>query len=177
MSNEIMGMLGYFWFLSFLSGIFTVTSYQRVRELLQSRRRKKQYPYLESAHENLLCKGPHSWDRMKLAMPPLPIGMYTICKDCGLISTDDHNFKLNKPAMEVFKNNIKIRDEALALSARINKKKDDLIEELRLKMLKDFSPSGIIEPVLDKFFNKTVSNLDGLYEKLNKELDSEKNRG
>ena len=99
MNNDVMTMLTLMWILMAISGIFAYKSFQAVMAFREILRRRKEYPYIESAHQDLLCKGPHKWDQMKLALAHLPVDVYTVCTECGFISGEGMDYKLNKPAL------------------------------------------------------------------------------
>lgn len=62
----------------------------------------------EYMDHNMTCK-PHSWERTTLALRGLDPGKYLVCTACGIVS--GHMFRLNEPALEVLRNNIRLNAE------------------------------------------------------------------
>lgn len=104
-------------------------------------RRKKEYAALENADDHKLCKGPHSWNVIKLCLAPLPVDDYKCCLDCGYISGAGGGFKLNAPALEVYQNelkNRKIRESRMAeYNQALQEGEDKIMNENVKKMLVD----------------------------------------
>lgn len=185
MNNQIVFFI-LFGLLCSLAGYFAFRTYSLVLSIIEVKRRRRELPYLEMARQELLCKGPHSYDRMRLAMAPLPIETYLICKDCGFISNDEGSFKLNKPALEVYHNNLKIRDRQAEIDLMLLRKKQEKLDLLMNKMIKglledpDFYRHDDINfriQVLQQFFRKSAIEIESMYASLKKDLDEAERGG
>lgn len=82
----------------------------RVKAIFEYRRRKKVYPYYEKARKENTCNGPHKWDNIELSLGKIN-GLHTVCVDCGFISGHEMEYKLNSPALEVYKSHLKRKKE------------------------------------------------------------------
>lgn len=164
------------WLMMALSGVFIYRIICIVASGLDARRKRKMYPGVQIARKELLCKGPHSWDKTKLAIDGLPVESYTVCKDCGLISSSEFNYKLNPPGLEVYQNNLKRRVERQARWDATFKKKQEVTNLLMNNLIKenitkfDGDTQKNIEN-LQQFFRKSVIEIDSLYTVLNKEFE------
>lgn len=172
--------LGFMWVMMALSGVFAYRSFFLIKGFIEMKRRQKQYPYLEKATTENMCKGPHAWDRAKLVMAQLPVGHYRICKDCGYVSTEEGEYKLNAPGIEVYRNAIKLREEAKAKQEALLKAKQTTLDEIMSRLVKgnvqsfdgDLHKNGA---ALQQFFRKTVMEIESMYTKLYE--DSQKENG
>lgn len=181
MNNDLQTMLFMTWILMAASGVFAYKSYLAVTAWFEVRRRRKEYASLEQATEENMCKGPHTWDTIKLALAGLPVDRYMVCKECGFVSTEG-SVKLNGPALEIYKNELRIRQERLDRYNAVTQKKNDEVQKLMNVMVRRCIESfdGDLHKnaeALQQFYRKTVMELDSLYSKLNKELDEEERRG
>lgn len=84
------------------------------------------------------------------------------------------DYKLNKPALEVYKNNLKIREENKAKWDRILLKKQAETQKIMNQMIKSHVAefSGDLHAnikVLEQFFRKSTIELENLYSTLNKD--------
>lgn len=176
MNNLEMQFFMLFGLLCVLAGVFGGRIHTLIVGILEMKRRRKVFPYLEKATEGNSCKGPHSYDRSKLAMPPLPVGEYLVCKDCGFVSNDVGSYRLNAPAQEVFHNNLKLRERAIQIDAELERRKRDRIHALMNQLIKaniekfDGDMHKNI-PELQQFFRKTAMELESVYAGLKKDLD------
>jgi hypothetical protein len=155
---------------------FYVKAYFKVKQ------RKVEFPYVESAHQELLCKGPHSYERTKLALGPLPTGDYLVCKDCGFIANEGGDYKLNKPALEVLHNNIKRRDRQIQIHNELLLKKQQMMDQVMNSLIKSRIEKfdGDLHkniPELQQFFRLAAIEVESLYVTLKKDLDDLENRG
>ncbi len=75
-----------------------------IRQIMRYRKQRKEYPALEKAES--ICKSPHTWNKVKVAMREIPIETYNVCEICGYIAGTD--YKLNKPGMIVYENERKL---------------------------------------------------------------------
>jgi hypothetical protein len=175
---DVVTFLMFTWFLMGLSGVFLYKSIQAIFAFKEMLRRRKEYPYVERATDQRMCKGPHKWDQTKLALGALPTGKYTVCTECGYVS--GQNVMLNAPGMEVYRNNIKIRDERRDKWNKLFQVKQQRTDEIMRQQIKacvadlgsDLHKN--IE-VLEQFFRKSNIELESLYSKLNKEYYDEEN--
>lgn len=163
------------WVLMAAFGVFGYLSYYRIKEIIDHRRRKKTLPYLEDITPENICKGPHTWDETKLMMYPLPTDTYTVCTDCGFVSTAEGEHKLNGPALEIYKGHLVRRDARLKLITEIERKKHDLLQDAKFKLVKANWDKFGIDPsvnaqILSNFFEKTLIEVGSVYAVLNKEL-------
>jgi hypothetical protein len=180
MNNDTYTMLTIMWVLMALSGVFAYRSFFVVKGYLETRRRRKLFPSLESAKQELLCKEPHTWDRIKLIMTPLSPGLYTVCTTCGFVSADGGSFKLNGPALEVYKNELKSRLDAKLRWDQIERLRQERLENAMNKLIKDqvqtqdFTNTDLTVRIelLKDFFRKTHLEIEVIYSELNKELNS-----
>ena len=149
---------------------------------IDTKRQRKLYPSVIIANDKDLCKSPHKWDRIKLALGDLPVDTYTVCTECGFISHPGSKHRLNSPGLEVYKNNIKRREErvkrwehAFMLKQKgSNDIMNTLIKSHVGQLTSDLQNN--IE-VLQQFFRKANLELDSLYQTLNKKVDEEDNHG
>ena len=174
MNNELLFFL-LFGILCSASGFVVYKIYLLITAIRESKRRRREYPSLEEATADNTCKGPHSYDRIKLLMPPLPFGEYLVCKDCGFVSNDEGDYKLNGPALTVYLNNLKLIEERkLKQQALMFKKQQDLdvlMNDLIKRNIESFDGDlhKNIES-LKQFFRKSIIEVDSLYAKLNDEF-------
>lgn len=148
------------------------------------KRRAKDYPSVLKVKdpESELCKGPHKWDRIKLALGNLPVDTYMVCTECGYISHEGSDHRLNGPGLEVYRNNLKRREERIKRWEAAFKQKQEESHNIMNRLIKthvgelnDDLQHNI--EVLQQFFRKANIELDSLYSTLNKKLDEEDNRG
>lgn len=177
MGSMLFGM----WILMALSGVFAYQSFLAVKAWFQLRRRRTEYSSLVRATKDDIC-GTHKWDNIKLALAGLPVDQYRVCTECGFVSTNHGSYKLNGPALTVYKNELKIRSDRVSRYKRVADKKQVETDLLMNTMIKQFynqldgDKQKQVE-LLQQFFRKSVMELDSLYAKLNKELDEEGKRG
>jgi hypothetical protein len=91
----------------FFAYIFLRTS-NIVLGMIELKRRRKIYSSLQKA-DDTVCKSSHTWSKASLLMQPLDYGNYMVCSECGFVGGTQ--YQLNKPGLEVFKNNLKIKEE------------------------------------------------------------------
>jgi len=172
MNNEFIFFLMY----GVLCGLFGYFAFRvkiLIKVILETRRRRKTLPYLEMAHQHLLCKGPHTYSETTLAMAPLPTGDYLVCSECGFVSNGEGSFKLNGPAIEVFRNNIsrKKEREARALIAMATRQRlmDDAMNGLVKRYVEKFGVDlHTNAEELKQFFRHAVIEIDDVRFKVDK---------
>lgn len=182
MNNDLMTMLYILWILMAASGIFAYKSYLAIKNWLNVRRQRKVYPSIEPATDDNVCKGPHKWDKTIVSISPLPVSLYNVCLDCGYVSCEDYSVKLNGPGLEVYRNNVKRRDERRARQQKVFTKKQQETDQIMYKMIRmhveqlgnDVHKNS---EVLQQFFRRSNIELESLFIQLNKELEEEEKRG
>lgn len=181
MNNQIVFFI-LFGILCALFGYFAYRSYTLIKAIVDHRRRKKTLPSLEVATAENVCKGGHKWDQTKLVMHPLPLDTYSVCTECGFVSNQVGDFKLNGPGLEVYKGHIVRRDARLKRWDETFKKKQEAIHFIMNSLIKNHI--GLIGPdlhenikVFEQFFRKANIELDALYSELNKLLEEDKSGG
>lgn len=151
-----------------------------IKEMINSKRVKREYPSLNKADDFSVCDGPHTWENSQLAMSQLPVKSYKICTSCGYVAGTE--FQLNAPGREVLLNNIvrrKAREERYQAAVR---SKYERSQEIMKKLIKEHvsklndEESNNVD-VLKNFFARANFELDDLYAKLNKQVADEDNRG
>lgn len=175
MNNQMILFFAIMWALMAAFGVFAYLTYRRIKDIIDYRRRRKTLPCLETAEQHLLCKGPHTWDETKLMMYPLPTDTYKVCKDCGFISAAGGEHKLNGPAIEVYKGQIVRRDARLKQIAEIEKRKLQMLQDVKHKLVKSYWDKFGIEPntnaqLLYNFFDKALLEAENTYTITAKEL-------
>lgn len=157
-----------------LAGVFAYRVHNLIFAYYELRRRRKIYPYVVTAVDEQLCKGPHKWDQITLALGEFT-GPYTVCTECGYVSSE-RNRMLNAAALEVYKSSLKRRNERLARWEVAFKKKQEASHQLMNDLIKGHvallgtDMQSNIE-VLQQFFRKSNLELDSLNCKFNKSLD------
>lgn len=174
--DKITLMLSLTWLLMAASGVFLYKTCLAITVWLDFRRQQKDYPGIGPADESKLCKEPHVWNSIKLAISDLPVDKYRVCIECGLVAHPGSPVVLNGPGMQVYLNNIKRRAERDARWNEAFKLKQDGMREIMNASIK--SHVGLLSDdlsanvkVLESFFHKTNLELDSLYSSLNKTLD------
>ncbi len=175
MSNQMILFFVIMWVLMAAFGIFGYITYFRIKEILDHRRRKKTLPYLEEATEENICKGPHKWDETKLMMYPLPTDTYNVCTECGFVATGEGEHKLNGPALEVLRGHIVRRDARMKQIAEVEKRKFEMLRDIKHKLVKSYWDKFGIEPnanaqLLYNFFDKALLEAENAYTIAAKEL-------
>lgn len=182
MNNNLWPSLLLLWILCAMSGVFAYTSYLRIKQIMDIKRRRREYPSLEKISENEACKTLHKWESIKLVMSGLPVGSYKVCVDCGMVSHGRNNLKLNKPGLEVYKNELSNRKRLQDIQSEMNFKKSEEIRKLLNKMIKQYyselgDDKQAQSKLLERFFMSSMLELDVLYDSLNKELDEKIKNG
>lgn len=180
--NNLWPSLLLLWAMCALSGIFAYTSYLRIKEILNIRRRRREYPSLEIIKEGEACKDLHRWESIKLVMSGLPVGSYKVCVECGMVSHGRNNLKLNKPGLEVYKNELSNRTRLQNIQSEMNFKKSSEIRKLLNNMIKRYyselgDDKQAQSKLLERFFMSSITELDALYDSLNKELEEKIKNG
>lgn len=167
--------------LAMFTGVAVYKAVLTVKAARELKRRSEQYPSVLEIKDGDLCKGPHKWDRIKLALGNLPVDAYTVCTECGFISHEGSNYRLNEPGLEVYRNNLKRREERLKrweAAFRLKQEESHNIMNRLIKShvreLNDDLHNNI--EVLQQFFRKANLELDSLYTSLNKKMDEDDNR-
>lgn len=172
MNNDLTPMLLYTWVLMFLSGVFAYRSVVLLKARMDFHRRRKTFAYLNSSTEETRCKDVHSWDYANLSFSEIETGLHLTCKKCGFIFGTDYN--LNSPALEIFLNNVKLRDERKIKQSAMLFRKQKLVDELMNRMIKaniesfDGDVHKNIES-LKQFYRKTALGVECIFAELAKE--------
>lgn len=177
--NEITLMLITYGILCAGAGIFAMRSVSAIVDWKDAKRRRQEYAGLEYATDDKLCKGPHSWDQMKLAIDPLPYGKYTICKDCGFVSGQT-DWMLNKPALEIYKNNLKRAEERNERERQFLAVNQELAEIVMNRLIKTHvlvlsDNVNDNAAVLKSFFKKTVLEITSIQAQTLKDFNEKEN--
>lgn len=113
--------------------------FRQISTYREKARRAKNYASLELASEANTCKGPHSWNIIKLCLPPLAIDDYNCCTHCGFVGGT--KYKLNGPGLEVYVNELKNRQLRAARITEYNQAlqegEDRIMNENVKKILND----------------------------------------
>jgi hypothetical protein len=165
-----------------MSGVFAYTSYLRIKEIMNMRRRRREYPSLEAVVPSETCKSLHKWESIKLVMSGLPAGSYKVCIDCGMVSHGRNNLKLNKPGLEVYRNEINNRLKLKDIQADMNIKKHGELKKVLNELLKYYYPELLGDKdyqckLLERFFTRSIIEIDQVYDSLNKELEEKLKNG
>lgn len=152
--------------------------YKLVTGYFEVERRRKIYPYFEEAYDEALCKGPHKWDKTKLIMPPLPMETYMVCTECGYISGAGGGYKINAPALEVYRAHIVRRDERFKKNQDLIKQKQQAIDEamnrlIKLHVVKFEGSINDNTEILQKFFRMATLEVESIYVTLGKQIDED----
>lgn len=174
--DKITIMLSVMWLFMAASGVFLYKACLAITVWLEFRRQQKNYPGVGPADKSKLCKEPHVWNSIKLAIADLPVDKYRVCVECGLIAHPGSPVTLNKPGMDVYLNNIRRRAARDAQWNEAFKKKQDGMRDIMNAAIKSHVPLlgtdlGSNVKVLESFFHKSNLELDSLYSSLNKTLD------
>lgn len=175
MNNEMMFFLLY-GLLCGVAGMFWGRVQTLIKAYFDMKRRKIEYASLEEAKTELICKGPHSYDRIKLAMAELPVDEYLVCKDCGFVSNSEGSYKLNGPALEIYHAELNRRTKAIEIDAELRRRKQERIDQLMNVLVRaniekfdgDLSKNSY---ELQQFYRKTALELESVYAGLKKDLD------
>jgi hypothetical protein len=179
MTNQMVFFL-LFGVLCAAAGIFGYRVNNLLVAYLEIKRQRKVYPYVVDAVDEQLCKGPHKWDQITLALGQYT-GPYTVCTECGYVSSEK-NRMLNAPGLEVYKNNLKRRADREARWAAAYRTKNEMTHQLMNELIRSHvsllgtDMQSNIE-VMQQFFRKSNIELDSLYSRLNKSLDEDEKRG
>lgn len=166
--------------LAMFTGVAVYKAFLAVQATRELKRRSEMYPSVLKAKDGDLCKGPHKWDRVKLALGSLPVDDYMVCTECGYISREGSNYRLNGPGLEVYKNNLKRREARIKRYEQAHMAKQDQSHAIMNSLIKSHvgqlndNLQNNIE-VLQQFFRKANMELDSLYSSLNKKLDEDDN--
>lgn len=176
MNNDVGMMLGLMWVLMASSGIFLYKSVMVVQAYLETKRRRKIFASLEKATVENTCKGNHKWDDAKLALAGLEPGSYKVCVDCGQVAKGGSLRKLNGPAMEIYKNNIRLRGERQVKYKDLAQKRQQVTDEVMNRLVR--AHVGELQgdlhaniAVLQQFFRKSSIEMEALYMDLHKDLE------
>ena len=175
MSKEMMFFLLY-GVLCGAFGVFANRLYLLGTAYFKMKESRKVFPYLEAVTKNNICSGPHEYDRITLAFAAIPTGEYLVCKCCGFVSTARGQYKLNAPAMEVYKNELDRRSKAIKAVFEQNKLKNEMMHEAMNRLIKG-SVANFEGPMqsnieeLQQFFRKTQMEIESINETLKKDVD------
>lgn len=180
-NNELQTLMLVMWPLMAASGVCLYLTILAIRNHFKLMRRQREYASLKPSSSEALCKGPHTWDTIKLALAGLPVDTYMVCSECGLVSTQEASVQLNGPALEIYRNELKIRQRRNNLQSRMDQKRRAELDRLMNTMVKsvyvELGSNHDHVKVLQQFFRKTVLEVDSLYARLNKEIEEEEGRG
>lgn len=162
-----------------VSGYFANRINLLITGLIEIKRRQKVYPYIEFAHKDGICKGLHVWREATLALGPVT-GKHDVCAECGFVSGFDGNYKLNAPALEVFKAYLKKQFDRKILQERAFARKQSESTEIMNELIRTHAGKlsedlGKNIEVMQQFFRKSNIELDSLYTDLSKILSDESN--
>lgn len=76
--NDLEKLMMVTWALMAISGIFAYKGVLAIQDLVADLRRKKMYPAIGPAKPETMCEGPHTWDKIKLALSGLPVETYMV---------------------------------------------------------------------------------------------------
>jgi hypothetical protein len=178
MNDITIMLLGYGMICAF-AGIFTMRSISAILDYRDARRRRNEYASLDWLTDDKSCKGPHKWNQMKLAIHPLPFGKYTICTECGFISGQT-DYMLNKPALEIYRNNLKRAEEREERERQFLQVNQELAEIVMNRLIKThvLVLSDNINDnaaVLKSFFKKTVLEITSIQAQTLKDFNEKEN--
>lgn len=175
--NDLQSLMLVMWPLMALSGIFIYKAFLAITGAIADRRRRKEYASLNNATKDTICKGPHTWNTIKLAMAGLPTDQYMVCSDCGFVSTDLGFVQLNKPALEIYRNELRLREQRKTTSEWMKQRKQEELDRIMNIMVQHHYTDRLDVELLQQFFRKTVIEIDSLYDRLLDELEEKEKRG
>lgn len=170
MNNETIFFLIY----GILCAVFGFASkylYGLITGIMDHYEKRRTLPCLVEASADTVCKGPHSWNKAKLVFPELPVDTYSVCTDCGYIAAEDEygfSYQLNKPGLEVYNNNIKLKaedDQKIQTAFKAYQAKTQEIMNAQIRAHVGLLGTDLqtnIE-VLQQFFRKSDLELKSLY--------------
>lgn len=162
------------------AGVVARRAYEAIAYIVDYRKKLKTHPGLIAATADNVCKVNHKWDKVRLALAGLPVDTYTVCTECGYVvamTEDDEDFKLNEPALELYRETLKQqKEEDVKYMNRLKRRQDKLQEIMNSQIrahvgqLTDDLQKNI--EVMQQFFRKSTIEVESLLVSLKKETET-----
>lgn len=161
---------------SILIGIILVRIFDHIRYIVNYYRTRDNYPRSKPYNPKTMCLQ-HDWKPATLVLNDLEVKEYHVCFECGFVGGTKR--QLNKPGLEVLRNNTKIKEEVKNLSESRVKRFTEIVQADYTMWTKTYSKEfskdeDTNKVLLSKFFADTIESVNGAHERVDRELPRRK---